>query len=496
MTITTTEPSRAPAGSRWLALGILCAGMLMILLDTTIVNVALRDIQTDLGFSQSGLAWVANAYLIAFGGLLLLAGRLGDLHGQRRVFVVGLVLFTVASLLCGISQSGALLVTMRFIQGVGGALTSAGILAMITTLFDSPAERARAYGVYTFIAAGGAALGMLAGGLITQWLSWHWVFIVNVPIGITVAVLALRHVPADGETATGRHTDVLSAALVTTGVMLGVYGIVQIEGRGLVSLAALGPIAAGLAMLTAFVGRQRVASDPLMPLQIFRSRTITVANLVLLVMYMGAVGFLFLGPLYFMRVLHYSAIATGLALTPMPIAIGVVSVRPSPWLQARFGQRRVVLAGLTLLVIGQGLLVRLPVSSHYVTSVLPTLIVSGIGFGLALTTLTAMNMSAARPHEAGLASGLFNTTRQLGMAIGVTMSATLAESTTSQLRGDRHSAATALVGGYHVAFGVGAVLVVAALVLTATLLDRPPRAPHEPVDVLEGAEDLAVADAA
>ena len=424
MTITSTALTRAPVRSRWLALGILCAGMLMILLDTTIVNVALRDIQTDLGFSQSGLAWVANAYLIAFGGLLLLAGRLGDLHGQRRVFVAGLVLFTVASLLCGISQTGGVLVTMRFVQGVGGALTSAGILAMITTLFDSPTERAQAYGVYTFVAAGGAALGMLAGGLITQWLNWHWVFIVNVPIGIVVALLALRHVPTDGETATGRHTDALSAVLVTAGVMLAVYGIVQIEKDGLVSIAALGPIVAGLAVLAAFVARQRVASDPLMPLHIFGSRTITAANAVLLVMYVGAVGFLFLGPLYFMRVLDYSAVATGLAMAPMPVAIGLVSVRPSPWLQARFGQRPVLLAGLALLVVGQGLLVRLPETRHYVTSVLPTLVVSGIGFGLALTTLTAMNMGGASTHDAGLASGLFNTTRQLGMAIGVTMSAT------------------------------------------------------------------------
>jgi EmrB/QacA subfamily drug resistance transporter len=493
MTITSTEPTRAPVRSPWLAMGILCTGMLMILLDTTIVNVALRDIQTDLGFSQSGLAWVANAYLIAFGGLLLLAGRLGDLHGQRRVFLGGLALFTVASLLCGVAQTGGMLVTMRFVQGVGGALTSAGILAMISTLFDSPAERARAYGVYTFIAAGGAALGMLAGGLITQWLNWHWVFIVNVPIGTAVALLALRHVPADGETATGRHTDVLSAVLVTAGVMLAVYGIVQIEKDGLVSLAVLGPVVAGVAVLATFIARQATAGDPLMPLQIFRSRTITGANVVLFVMYTGAVGFLFLGPLYFMRVLGYSAIATGLAMAPMPVAIGLVSVRPSPWLQARFGQRPVMLGGLALLVAGQGLLIRLPETSHYVTSVLPTLLLSGVGFGLALTTLTAMNMGAANAHDAGLASGLFNTTRQLGMAIGVTMSATLAESASSQRLDDGQGIETALVSGYHLAFGVGAALMVAAWALTATLFRRTPR---QPVDAPEETGQLAVADAA
>jgi MFS family permease len=288
---------------------------------------------------------------------------------------------------------------------------------------------------------------------------------------------------------------VLSAVLVTAGVMLAVYGIVQIEKDGLVSLAALGPIVAGLAVLAVFVARQRVAHDPLMPLHIFGSRTITGANTVLLVMYVGAVGFLFLGPLYFMRVLDYSAVATGLAMAPMPIAIGLVSVRPSPWLQARFGQRPVLLVGLALLVVGQGLLVRLPEASHYVTSVLPTLVVSGIGFGLALTTLTTMNMGAASPPDAGLASGLFNTTRQLGMAIGVAMSATLAESATTQRLDDGHSTASALVGGYHLAFGVGAALMLVAWVLTMTLFDRPPRQP-QPVDAREGTAQLAVADAA
>jgi EmrB/QacA subfamily drug resistance transporter len=489
MTITSTEP-RAPVRSRWLALGILCAGMLMILLDTTIVNVALRDIQTDLGFSESGLAWVANAYLIAFGGLLLLAGRLGDLHGQRRVFVGGLALFTLSSLACGLSQTGTMLVATRFVQGVGGALTSAGILAMIANLFEDPSERARAYGVYTFIAAGGAALGMLAGGLITQWLNWHWVFIVNVPIGIVVALLALLHVPADGETASGRHTDVVSAVLVTAGVMAAVYGIVQIEENGLLSLSALGPILAGVAVLAAFVARQRTAPDPLMPLHIFNSRAVTGANAVLLVMYVATIGLLFLGPLYLMRVLDYSAVATGLALAPMPMVIGAVSVRPSPWLQERYGQRPVLLAGLVLQFVGMALLVRLPDTSHYVTSFLPTLLVSGAGFGLALSTLTVMNMSGAEAEDSGLASGLFNTTRQIGMAIGVSTSATLAAAATNRLEDRGHEAASALVGGYHLAFGVGAVLLVAALGLTASLFRTTPTRPAE------GAEPLAVAEAA
>lgn len=488
MATTSSEATRAPVQSRWLALGILCTGFMMILLDTTIVNVALSDIRTDLGFSQSGLAWVANSYLIAFGGLLLLAGRLGDLHGQRRVFVGGLAVFTVASLLCGISQTGSMLVAMRFLQGVGGALTSAGILAMITTLFTDPTERARAYGIYTFIAAGGAALGMLAGGLITEWLNWHWVFIVNVPIGAVVAFLTFRHVPADEETASGRHTDAISAVLVTAGVMAAVYGIVQVEEDGLLSVGALGPIVAGLVILAAFVARQRTAADPLMPLHIFGSRQVSVANAVLLVMYVGAVGFLFLGPLYFMQVLDYSPVTTGLAMAPMPIVIGAVSVRPSPWLQARYGQRSVLLTGLAILVAGQGLLVRLPDTSHYMTSVLPSLLLSGLGFGLALTTLTAMNMSGADPRDSGLASGLFNTTRQIGMAIGVSTSATLAASATSRLADDGHDAASALVGGYHVAFAVATALMVVAFALTATLFRGQPR----PADA-GGAEQLTVA---
>jgi MFS family permease len=279
--------------------------------------------------------------------------------------------------------------------------------------------------------------------------------------------------------------------LVSAGVMLGVYGIVQVEEEGMMSICALGPIVAAELVLAASVVRQQVTRDPLMPLRIFSSRAVTGANVVLLVMYVGTIGLLFLGPLYLLRVLDYSAIATGLALAPMPVVIGAISIRPSPWLQARYGQRTVLLASLAMQAVGLALLVRLPDTSHYVTSFLPTLVISGAGFGLAVSTLTAMNMGGAAPQDAGLASGLFNTTRQIGMAVGVSMSATLASSATSRLADDGHDAASALVGGYHIAFGVGAALMVVALGLTAAVL----RAPRRPAST-GGTEQLAVAEAA
>src|SRR5712691_580397 len=276
----TAGTSTNTATARWFSLAVLCAGMLMIVLDQTIVNVALPSIQSDLGFSQSNLAWVVNAYLIAFGGLLLLAGRLGDLIGRRRVFLAGLALFTTASLLCAVAQSQGVLIGARFVQGIGGALTSAGILGMIVTMFPEPREQAKAIGVYSFVASAGGSIGLLAGGAITEAINWHWIFFVNLPIGLATALVALRLVEGDRGIGLGRGADVLGAVLITGALMLGVYTILEAGNYGWGSAHTLGFGAAALALLSAFVAREARIANPLMPLRLFRSRNVAGANLV------------------------------------------------------------------------------------------------------------------------------------------------------------------------------------------------------------------------
>ncbi|HEV2724072.1 MAG TPA: MFS transporter, partial [Thermoleophilaceae bacterium] len=316
--------------SRWLALYVLCVGMLMIVLDLTVVNVALPSIQDDLGFSQSSLAWVVNAYLIAFGGLLLLAGRLGDLVGRRSVFLVGLALFTVASLLCGLAQSQEVLVGARFVQGVAGAMTSAVILGMIVTMFPEPREQAKAIGVYAFVASAGGSVGLLAGGVLTQSLNWHWIFFVNIPIGLITAALAMRLLQRDTGIGFGRGADVPGAVLITSSLMVGVYTIVKPAaelGWGASRTLWLGALS--LVLLAAFVAREATAAKPLVPLRIFRSRNVTGANLVQALSISGMFGMFFLGTLYLQRILGYSALEIGLAFLPVTIAMGTLSIRYS-----------------------------------------------------------------------------------------------------------------------------------------------------------------------
>src|SRR3712207_1397792 len=312
--------------SRWTALVVLCAGMLMVILDQTIVNVALPSIQDDLGFSQSGLAWVVNAYLIAFGGLLLLSGRLGDLIGRKRVFMAGLAVFTFASLLCGLAESQAMLIGARFLQGAGGAMASAVILGMIVTMFPEPREQAKAIGIYAFVASAGASIGLLAGGILTQGINWHWIFFVNVPIGFVAAALAVRLVEDDRGIGIGRGADVAGAALVTAALMLGVYTIVEVTDHGWGSAHTLGFGGLSLALLAAFVARQATAANPLLPLRIFRSRNVTGANVTQFLMVMGMFGMFFSGVLLMQRVLGYDAIETGFAFLPVSLGIGLLSL--------------------------------------------------------------------------------------------------------------------------------------------------------------------------
>src|SRR6476661_4550978 len=332
--------------NRWIALYVLCAGMLMIVLDVTVVNVALPSIQSDLGFSQSSLAWVVNAYLISFGGLLLLAGRFGDILGRKSVFMAGLALFTAASLLCGVAQSQELLVVARFVQGIGGAMTSAVVLGMIVTMFPEPREQAKAIGVYGFVASAGGSVGLLAGGVLTDLISWHWIFFINIPVGIATAYFALKFVEGKDGIGFEQGADIPGAVLLTSGVMLAVYAILGVGEDGWISGRVLGLGAVGLALVAAFVFRQSRLEHPLMPLRLFKSRNVVGANAVMVFLVAGMFSMFFLGALYLQRVLGYDPLEVGLAFLPSTIVMGAMSLRYSGPLAARYGMRRTVLASI------------------------------------------------------------------------------------------------------------------------------------------------------
>jgi EmrB/QacA subfamily drug resistance transporter len=471
----TAAPAR---DTRWRALVVMCIGMLMIILDGTIVTVALPSIKEDLEFSQSSLAWVVNAYLIAFGGLLLLAGRLGDLIGRRRMFLSGLAVFTAASLLCGLAQNQEMLIAARFVQGVGGAMASAVILGMIVTMFPEPKEQAKAIGVYSFVASAGASIGLLAGGVLTQGINWHWIFIVNIPIGIATAAFALRLIAADRGIGIGEGADVAGALLVTVALMLGVYTIVEAADVGWGSAQTLGLGALSIALLGAFVARQATAANPLMPLRMFRSRNIVGANAIQFLMVGGLFGMFVLGALYMQGVLGYSAVETGFAFLPVSVGIGVLSVGLAPRLTLRFGPRAVLIPSLALLMVGLALFSRVTVDGDYVSDMLPTMLLFGIGAGMSFPALMTLAMSGASPNDAGLASGMVNTTLQVGGALGLAVLTTLATSRTDDLRADGEGAAVALTEGYQLAFSVGAALLAAAIVLALLVLKRVTTAPE------------------
>jgi EmrB/QacA subfamily drug resistance transporter len=474
--------------SRWIALYVLCVGMLMIVLDATIVNVALPSIQEDLGFSQSSLAWVVNAYLISFGGLLLLSGRLGDLLGRRSVFLTGIGLFTFASLLCGLAQSQEVLVGARFLQGIGGALGSATILGMIVTMFPEPREQAKAIGVYSFVASAGASIGLLLGGVLTQSINWHWIFFVNIPIGAATAALAWRLVGKDKGLGIRSGADVAGALLVTSALMIGVYTIVKAADYGWGDLHTLGFGALSVVLLAGFVWREATAGTPLMPLRIFRFRNVTGANVVQILMVAGLFGMFFLGVLYLQRVLGYDAIETGVAFLPVSLTIGVLSLGFSARLNMRFGAKATLLPGLVLIVIGLLLFARAPVDGDYVVDVLPTMLLLGIGAGLSFPSLMSLAMSGATQSDSGLASGLVNTSLQVGGALGLAVLATLSATRTENLLDGGDSTADALLGGYHLAFIIAAGLVAIAVVVATTVLT--PKADVQHAEEPEGSPAL------
>jgi EmrB/QacA subfamily drug resistance transporter len=458
---------------RWAALIVLCTGMLMIVLDLTVVNVALSAIQADLGFSAAGLAWVVNAYMIAFGGLLLLAGRLGDLVGRRRIFLTGLGVFMSASLVCGLAQNAALLVAARFVQGVGGALTSAVILGMIVTLFPEPREQARAIGAFAFVASAGGAVGLLAGGLLTQTINWHWIFFINLPVGAVTAFFACRLVDDEKGIGMRAGADALGALAVTAALMLGVYAIVGPAATdGWTAPATLGCGAGALGLLGLFVLRELTAETPLVPLGIFRSRNLSGANLIQVASVAGMFGIFFMGSLYLKNVLGYGPMQIGLAFLPTTVLMAALSVRFTEPLVSRFGARRVMISGLALITAGLVVFTQAPVDGRYAVHVLPVVVLLGLGAGLAFPSLMTLAMSGATPENAGLASGVVNTTAQVGAALGLAVLATLSASRSTSLTAHGASPAAALTGGYHLAFWVAAGLVLVSVGIALLVLDR------------------------
>jgi EmrB/QacA subfamily drug resistance transporter len=460
--------------SRWLALGVIASGLLMTILDGSIVTVAMPAIQDDLGFSPAGLSWVVNAYLIAFGSLLLLAGRLGDLIGRKRVFLAGTALFTAASLLAGAAGTPAVLIAARFLQGVGSAMVAAVSLGILVTLFVEPRERAKAIAVFSFTGAAGASIGQVLGGVLTDSLNWHWIFLINLPIGVAALALAVRVLPNDRGLGFAAGADVVGALLVTTGLVVGIYAVVKVEENGWTSAPTLGLGGLAVVLLAAFIARQATTPNPLMPLRILKSRSVAGANLVQILMVAALFSFQILVALYLQRVLGYGASKTGLAMLPAALVIGAVSLSVSARLNARFGERAVLLAGLVLLVAMLGLLTRIPVQANYITDLLPVMLLAA-GFGLALPALTTLGMSGASDSDAGLASGLFNTTQQIGMAIGVAVLSTFAASRSDQLLAGGESEAAALTGGYHLAFTIGTGLLLAAAAIAFAVLRQPRR---------------------
>ena len=456
--------------SRWLSLIVLCTGFLLIVVDMTIVNVALPSIQKDLGFSPSGLAWVVNAYLIAFGGLLLLAGRVGDLVGRKRVYLGGLAIFTCASVLCGLSFAQPMLIVARFVQGIGGAVSSAVILAMIVNLFPEPLERAKAFGIFSFIASAGAAVGLIAGGLITQVVSWHWIFFVNLPIGVATAIVSAKLLENDRGIGMGKGADVLGAILVTAALMLGVYSIVQTSDYGLISMRTAVLAAVTFGLLAAFVVRQARGPNPILPLRLLRSRKVAGSNLVQALMSTAFLGFFFLGSLDLERVQGYGPMAIGLAFMPVAVVMALFSVRFSAQLIGRFGPGAMLVAGQAVAMIALAAVALGPVHPNYFIHLMVPMALLGLGGGLSFPALTMIAMADVAPGDAGLASGLLNTTGQVGGAFGLAVLATIAGGRTLEEVRNGVDLGVALSGGFHFAWMVCAATVVVTFGVAAVVL--------------------------
>ncbi len=477
-----SELARRHERRRWIALAVLCLGQLMMVLDATIVNVALPSIQHDLHFSQGNLTWVMNGYLITFGGFLLLAGRLGDLIGRKKVFLAGLVLFTAASVLCGVASDQTMLIAARLLQGIGGAVASSVILAIIVTEFPAAAEQAKAMGVYAFVSAGGGSIGLLAGGALTQSLDWHWIFFVNVPIGVLTFLLGSALIEENEGIGLAGGVDVLGSLLITLATMLGAFAIVKSTEYGLFSARTLGVGGTSLALLGAFFALEARLANPIMPLRILRLRLLMGSSLVRGLLVTGMFSAFFLGSLYLERVLGYDAIQTGLAFMPLTVSIGVMSMGVSAKAMVRFGPLRTLTVGLATIVVGLLLLAGAGVHAGYFPGLFFAFLLIGLGAGASFMPLLTVGMADAPKRDAGLASGIINVSVQLFGAIGLATLGAIATDHTKALTAQGYSLSGALTGGYHLAYLVGAAAV-AIGVLAALLILRPPaRAAEQEID--------------
>jgi EmrB/QacA subfamily drug resistance transporter len=461
---------------RWIALLVLCFGDLMIVLDATIVNVALPSIRADLGFSETSLAWVVNAYLITFGGFLLLGGRLGDLFGHRRLFLIGLTLFTLASLACGLAGSQEFLIGARAVQGLGGAIVSVVALSLTMIMFTEPAERAKAMGIFGFVLSGGGTAGVLLGGVLTDLLSWNWIFLVNIPVGAAVVALCFLLLPSERGPASGARLDIAGAVTVTASLMLAVYAIVNGNETGWTSGETIGLLAAAAALLAAFLVIEARAHSPLVPLGLFRLRNVSTANVVGILMAGGMFATFFLSALYLQLVLGYTPLEVGLAFLPSTVIWGAVSFGLSDKLVMRLGIKPPLVTGLSLMALGILLFARAPVDGDFLVDVLPAMALQGFGAGIAFNPILLAAMSDVKPHEAGLASGIVNTSFMMGGALGLAVIASLAALRTDSLLSSGDGPLLALIGGYHAAFLLGAVFTAAAAVLGALVLRPSPTA--------------------
>jgi len=460
---------------RWLALIVLCLGDLMIVLDTTIVNVALPSIREDLAFTETSLVWVVNAYMLTYGGFLLLGGRLGDLYGQRRLFLLGTTLFTLASLACGLAGSQGLLVVARAVQGLGGAVVSAIALSLIMNLFTEPVERAKAMGIYGFVMAGGGSVGALLGGVLTDALSWHWVFLVNIPIGVAVYALTLILLRESRAPAGAARLDVGGAVTVTASLLLAVYAVVNGNEAGWTSAQTLTLLGAAAGLLALFLALETWVHDPLMPLRLFRLRSVATANVVGILWSAAMFAWFFVSALYLQLVLGYSAMQVGLAFLPANLIMAAFSLGLSAKMVMRFGIRVPLATGLALTAAGLALFALSPVDGSFALHVLPGMALLGIGCGMAMNPVLLAAMSDVPQSESGLASGVVNTAFMMGGALGLAVLASLAAARTDTLLALGADSLAALNGGYHIAFAIGAVFAAAASLLSAALLRAAPQ---------------------
>ena len=460
---------------RWLALLVLCLGELMIVLDTTIVNVALPSIRQDLQFSETALVWVVNAYMLTFGGFLLLGGRLGDLYGQRKMFLLGLVLFTLASLACGLAGSQSVLIAARAIQGLGGAVVSAVALSLIMNLYTEDGERAKAMGVYGFVCAGGGSVGVLLGGLLTDGLSWHWIFLVNLPIGLVVYWLCLRLIPSlpgqiESDPSGNSKLDVGGALSVTASLMLAVYAVVDGNEAGWDSLQTLGLLGMSLLLMLTFLWIEATVKQPLMPLALFRLRSVAVANVVGVLWAAAMFAWFFISALYMQLVLQYTPMQVGLAFLPANLIMAAFSLGLSAKIVMRFGIRAPLAVGLLIAAIGLLLFARAPVNGNFWIDLLPGMVLSGIGAGIALNPVLLAAMSEVEQSDSGLASGIVNTSFMMGGALGLAVLASLAAAQTHGVSAGGADDVSALNAGYQTAFLIGAGFAVLAALLGGLLL--------------------------